>query len=61
MTYIEKIDYIGAGTHMTFDKRHDLVWAPGKTAGIAVQWQDGKKVPFWPGNIKGMQPFRMPK
>ena len=61
VTYIEKIDYIGAGTHMTFDKRHDLVWAPGKTAGIAVQWQDGKKVPFWPGNIKGMQPFRMPK
>jgi len=25
-----------------------------------VQWQDGKKVPFWPPNIKGMQPFKMP-
>jgi len=59
--YIEKMEYIGAAYHMTFDKRHDLVWAPGKTAGIAVQWQDGKKVPFWPANIKGMQPFRMPK
>jgi len=61
VTYLEKMDYIGASFHMTFDKRHDLVWAPGKTAGIAVQWQDGKKVPFWPANIKGMQPFRMPK
>lgn len=59
--YIEKMEYVGAAYHMTFDKRHDLVWAPGKTAGIAVQWQDGKKVPFWPPNIKGMQPFRMPK
>ena len=44
----------------TFDKRHDLVWAVGKTSGIAVQWQDGKKVPFWPPQVKGMQPFKMP-
>jgi hypothetical protein len=32
----------------------------GTTAGIAVQWQDGKKVPFWPPQVKGMQPFKMP-
>lgn len=44
----------------TFDKRHDLVWAVGKTSGIAVQWQDGKKVPFWPPQVKGMHPFKMP-
>ena len=57
---IEKIEHVGTAGTSTFDKRHDLVWAVGKTAGIAVQWQDGKKVPFWPPNIKGMQPFKMP-
>jgi len=58
---IEKGEFVGTGDLATFDKRHDLVWAVGKTAGIAVQWQDGKKVPFWPPNVKGMQPFKMPK
>jgi len=57
---IEKVDHVGTGSIVTFDKRHDLVWAVGKTAGIAVQWQDGKKVPFWPPNVKGMQPFKLP-
>jgi len=57
---IEKVEHVGTGSIVTFDKRHDLVWAVGKTAGIAVQWQDGKKVPFWPPNIKGMQPFKLP-
>ena len=58
---IEKGEFVGTGATATFDKRHDLVWAVGKTAGIAVQWQDGKKVPFWPPQVKGMQPFKMPK
>jgi len=58
--HIEKAEHIGTGAVATFDKRHDLVWAVGKTSGIAVQWQDGKKVPFWPPNVKGMQPFKMP-
>jgi branched-chain amino acid transport system substrate-binding protein len=57
---IEKSEHVGTGATATFDKRHDLVWAIGKTSGIAVQWQDGKKVPFWPPNIKGMQPYKMP-
>jgi len=57
---IEKMEHVGAGSMATWDKRHDLVWAVGKTAGIAVQWQDGKKVPFWPPQVKGMQPFKMP-
>jgi branched-chain amino acid transport system substrate-binding protein len=57
---LEKLEHVGSGSVLTWDKRHDLVWAVGKTAGIAVQWQDGKKVPFWPPNIKGMQPFKMP-
>jgi branched-chain amino acid transport system substrate-binding protein len=57
---IEKMEHVSAGGTDTWDKRHDLVWAVGKTAGIAVQWQDGKKVPFWPPQVKGMQPFKMP-
>jgi branched-chain amino acid transport system substrate-binding protein len=57
---IEKMEHVGAAGTDTWDKRHDLVWAVGKTAGIAVQWQDGKKVPFWPPQVKGMQPYKMP-
>lgn len=57
---IEKVEHVGSGSVTTFDKRHDPVWAVGKTAGIAVQWQDGQKVPFWPPNVKGMKPFKLP-
>jgi branched-chain amino acid transport system substrate-binding protein len=57
---LEKLEHVGTGATASWDKRHDLVWAVGKTAGIAVQWQDGKKVPFWPPQVKGMQPFKMP-
>jgi len=57
---LEKLEHVGTGATATWDKRHDLVWAVGKTAGIGVQWQDGKKVPFWPPQVKGMQPFKMP-
>jgi branched-chain amino acid transport system substrate-binding protein len=58
---IEKMEYVGTGAVSTYDKRHDLVWAVGKTSGIAVEWQDGEKVPFWPPQIKGMKPFKLPK
>lgn len=58
---IEQMEHVGTGSTLTWDKRHDPIWAVGKTAGIAVQWQDGKKVPFWPPSVKGMQPFKMPK
>ena len=57
---LEKLEHVGSGSIASWDKRHDLNWAVGKTAGIAVQWQDGKKVPFWPPKVKGMQPFKMP-
>jgi branched-chain amino acid transport system substrate-binding protein len=57
---METAEHVGTGSVVTFDKRHDLVWAVGKTAGIAVQWQDGQKVPFWPPNVKGMKPFKLP-
>jgi branched-chain amino acid transport system substrate-binding protein len=54
-------DVVGtSGTLPAWDKRHDPIWAVGKTSGIAVEWQDGKKVPFWPPNIKGMKPFKLP-
>ncbi len=58
---LEKISYVGNAAVLEFDKRHDPVYGPGKSLAIAVQWQDGKKVPFWPPQVKGMQPFRMPK
>jgi branched-chain amino acid transport system substrate-binding protein len=57
---IEKMEHVGVSSTASWDKRHDLIWAVGKTAGIAVQWQDGKKVPFWPPQVKGMQPFKLP-
>jgi branched-chain amino acid transport system substrate-binding protein len=58
---IEKMEAVGAAGTDTWDKSHDLIWAVGKTSGIAVQWQDGQKVPFWPPQVKGMKPFKMPK
>ena len=58
---LEKMEYVGTGAISTYDKRHDLVWAVGKTSGIAVEWQDGEKVPFWPPGVKGMKPFKLPK
>ncbi|TSA11451.1 MAG: ABC transporter substrate-binding protein [Betaproteobacteria bacterium] len=58
---IEKSEYVGTGAIATYDNRHDLVWAVGKTSGIAVEWQDGQKVPFWPPGTKGMKPFKLPK
>ena len=57
---LEKMEHVGTGATASWDKRHDLIWAVGRTAGIGVQWQDGKKVPFWPPQVKGMQPFKMP-
>ncbi len=58
--YIEKNVHVGTAGYDIFDKRHDLVWEPGKTTGIGVQWQNGEKVPFWPPNITGMKPFKFP-
>ncbi len=57
---LEKISYVGNGAVIEFDKRHDPVWGAGKALGVGVQWQDGKLVAFWPPQIKGMQPFRLP-
>ena len=58
---IEKMEHVGAAATASWDKSHDLIWAVGKTSGIAVQWQDGQKVAFWPPQVKGMNPFKMPK
>lgn len=57
---LEQLSYTGNAAVLEFDKRHDPTWGPGKSLGIAVQWQDGKKVAFWPPQVKGMQPFRLP-
>ena len=58
---IEKMKYTAAAGVIEFDKNHDPVWGLDRITGIAVQWQDGKKVPFWPPNVKGMQPFKLPQ
>ncbi len=57
---LEKMSYVGGVGVLEFDKRHDPAWSPGNPLSIAVQWQDGKKVAFWPPQVKGMQPFRLP-
>jgi branched-chain amino acid transport system substrate-binding protein len=57
---LEKTIFTGVGGVVEFDKRHDLTFGPTRVTGIGVQWQDGKKVPFWPPHVKGMQPFKLP-
>ena len=57
---IEKESYVGTGAFLEFDKMHDPIWGIGKDTGIAVQWQNGKKVPFWPPTVKGMGKFGFP-
>jgi branched-chain amino acid transport system substrate-binding protein len=57
---IEKTTSVGTGAILEFDKSHDPIWGLGKYTGIAVQWQNGKKVPFWPPQVKGMQKFGLP-
>ena len=57
---IEKTTFVGAGGIVEFDKAHEPIWGIGKVTGIAVQWRQGQKVPFWPAQVKGMQPFRLP-
>ena len=57
---IEKETYVGTGAILEFDKAHDPIWGIGKDTGIAVQWQNGKKVPFWPPTVKGMGKFGFP-
>jgi branched-chain amino acid transport system substrate-binding protein len=57
---LEQANYVGTGAILEFDKSHDPVWGLGKDTGIAVQWQNGKKVPFWPPTVKGMGKFGLP-
>jgi len=57
---LEQVQSVGTAGSLEFTKTHDPVWGIGKTSGIAVQWQNGKKVPFWPPQVKGMQKFGFP-
>ena len=63
---IEQMTFTGTSGVIQFDKNHDIIFGPGKITGIAVQWQNGEKVPFWPNNwngvtYKGVKPFLLPK
>jgi len=57
---LEQTQSVGTGGQLEFSKSHDPIWGIGKTTGIAVQWQNGRKVPFWPPQVKGMQKFGFP-
>ena len=57
---LEQTQTVGTGAMLEFDKKHDPVWGIGKYTGIAVQWRNGKKIPFWPPEVKGMQKFGLP-
>ncbi len=57
---LEQTQSVGTGAYLEFNKSHDPVWGIGKDTGIAVQWQNGRKVPFWPPQVKGMQKFGFP-
>ena len=57
---LEKAVFTGVGGVVEFDKRHDLTFGPTRVTGLAVQWQDGKKVPIWPSHVKGIQPLKLP-
>jgi branched-chain amino acid transport system substrate-binding protein len=62
---LEKTDTIGTSSHITFDKGHDVTFAPGHTVPIGVQWQDGQLVAFFPNGwqgitFKGVKPFLVP-
>lgn len=63
--YIEKTTFRGTAGNLKFDELHDPTWGPGLITGLAVQWQDGKKVAFWPNgwqsvSYQGVQPFTFP-
>ena len=57
---LQKTVFTGVAGVIEFDKRHDLTFGPTRVTGLAIQWQDGKKVPFWPPHVKGTQPFKLP-
>lgn len=62
---LEKTDLVVAAGRVVFDKFHEPLFGPGYLTGLAVQWQDGEKVAFWPNNwngvaYKGVKPFKIP-
>ncbi len=62
---LEKVEMVGTASLVSFDKQHDVTFAPGKTMPLGVQWQDGELVAFWPNGwngitFKGVKPFKVP-
>jgi branched-chain amino acid transport system substrate-binding protein len=60
VTVLESTKFVTAASNLEFTKTHDPAWGVGKTSGVGVQWQNGKKVPFWPPGPKGMGKFKLP-
>jgi branched-chain amino acid transport system substrate-binding protein len=66
VAHMEKTTFRGTTGNLKFDERHDPVWGPGFVTGLGVQWQNGKKVAFWPNNwhgvtYEGVQSFEFPE
>ena len=62
---LEKTERVGTSSVISFDKQHDMTFAPGKVVPVGVQWQDGELVTFWPNGwngvtFKGVKPFKVP-
>jgi branched-chain amino acid transport system substrate-binding protein len=62
---LEKTDYIDTAARLVFDKHHDVTFGPGYALGVGVQWQDGKRVGFWPNHwngvtYEGVKSFKIP-
>uniref|UniRef100_A0A7C5REK3 ABC transporter substrate-binding protein n=1 Tax=Thermus caliditerrae TaxID=1330700 RepID=A0A7C5REK3_9DEIN len=66
---LEATDYTGPAGRIVFDKTHDVIWGPGYTTGLGVQWIGGRMQAFWPrqwrvGNqtvsYAGVQPYQLP-
>ncbi len=63
---LETLESPGVGSPKSkFDKNHDLVFGPGYSTGMTLQWQDGKMRGWWPNNwegvkYKGVVPYKLP-
>jgi len=77
VAFLEEYEHKNADSTIKYMKddqgrhTHDITWGPGYATGIAIQWQDGKKVGVWPYKwkltpksrpitYKGIVPYKIP-
>ena len=62
---LEKTDWQGTVGQMRFFGKddpftHALIYGKDDVSGLVVQWQNGKQVPVWPLNLKGVEKMTFP-